>query len=582
MSDSSSVRPQAHSLFTFLREIVALRGKTVRSVDDSDYELVKWLADIPDVRECFSIAASEAETLGKPPEHWIEIRKPKARPHPAVPPSLRPWFDSDEVADSARPYPELRDEALVDGSGSSSSESGGIDSGRLPLEFAPQILEEWEEYVERSWQPWAERDRRTRVVQDLYDDLFSAYQKLQTRSEEVELLMGFGALSWRTPSGHAVKRHLVTVRCELAFDAARGRIALGPSSEGLHFVLEQDMLEVDEQPKPSDASSVRGSLEEVDGSFWRDESLHVVLRSWVNSVASTGEYRESSGHPAQITDILSVSWAPAIILRKRTDRPILDVYDRILTLIDDGEAIPPGVEALVSADESSPSIPDATDDHTAEPGDRVYFPLEANAEQFRIVERLAATRGLLVQGPPGTGKSHTIANLIAHFLATGQRVLVTSQTPRALRVLKDKMPPEISDLCVLLIGDDRAAMNDMERSVQAITDRYNSWDPDENRNRIVLLEEQLDEAMRREARARGDLVILREGEVSEHAAIAGTYSGTPQAIAEQLASESERYSWLALSDGVEVESESPFSGQSTRPSARGTSRDLRCVGHWGP
>ncbi len=559
MSDSPGVREQAHSLFAFLREIVALRGKTVRSVDDGDYELVKWLADIPDVRECFSIAASEPDVAGKLPEHWIEIRKPKTKPHPAIPPSLRLWLDPADVADSARPYPELRDESLVEAADSSSSESSGSDAGRMPPGLVPQVLDEWEEYVDKSWQPWAELDRRTQVVQGLYDDLFLTYQKLQTRSEEVELLMGLGALSWKTPSGHAVKRHLVTVRCELVFDADRGRIALGPSSEGLHLVLEQDMLDVDEQPRPSDANSIRDDLEEVAGSFWHDESLHAVLRSWANSVASTGEYHESDGHPAPMTDTPTVSWSPAIILRKRTDRPILDVYGRILSLIEDDGEIPPGVEALVAADESNPSPLDAIEEHSVEPADRVYFPLEANAEQFRIVDRLAATRGLLVQGPPGTGKSHTIANLIAHFLATGQRVLVTSQTPRALRVLKDKMPAEIADLCVLLVGDDRAAMTDMERSVQAITDRYNTWDPDENRNRIARLEEQLDEAMRREARARGDLVVLREGEVSEHGAIAGTYSGTPQAIAEQLASESGRYSWLVVSNGNDEAAEPPLS-----------------------
>ena len=30
-------------------------------------------------------------------------------------------------------------------------------------------------------------------------------------------------------------------------------------------------------------------------------------------------------------------------------------------------------------------------------------------------------------GPPGTGKSHTIANVICHYLAKGRRVLVTSK-----------------------------------------------------------------------------------------------------------------------------------------------------------
>jgi AAA domain len=68
--------------------------------------------------------------------------------------------------------------------------------------------------------------------------------------------------------------------------------------------------------------------------------------------------------------------------------------------------------------------------------------------ELEIVERLCTHQDVLVQGPPGTGKSHTIANLICHLLATGPRILVTGHTPRALMVLKDKIPEQVADLCV--------------------------------------------------------------------------------------------------------------------------------------
>ena len=51
-------------------------------------------------------------------------------------------------------------------------------------------------------------------------------------------------------------------------------------------------------------------------------------------------------------------------------------------------------------------------------------------------------------------------------------MLVTSHTARALRVLHDKIPSEIADLCVSLIGDDRAALKSLEDSVHGITDRH--------------------------------------------------------------------------------------------------------------
>lgn len=70
-----------------------------------------------------------------------------------------------------------------------------------------------------------------------------------------------------------------------------------------------------------------------------------------------------------------------------------------------------------------------------------------------------------MQGPPGTGKTHTIANLLGHFLAQGKRVLVTSHTNKALKVLKDKVESELQPLCVSVTDDSR---KDIESSIAAI------------------------------------------------------------------------------------------------------------------
>ncbi|EQD31722.1 DNA helicase, partial [mine drainage metagenome] len=71
-------------------------------------------------------------------------------------------------------------------------------------------------------------------------------------------------------------------------------------------------------------------------------------------------------------------------------------------------------------------------------------------------------------GPPGTGKSHTIANLVAHFLAHGQRVLVTAEKEQALKVLLEKIPEEIRDLCVAVLGDDAQGRQRLRDSVTKI------------------------------------------------------------------------------------------------------------------
>ena len=89
----------------------------------------------------------------------------------------------------------------------------------------------------------------------------------------------------------------------------------------------------------------------------------------------------------------------------------------------------------------------------------MYFPLAANEEQKEIARRLATNYGLTVQGPPGTGKTHTIANLVSHLLAHGKKILITSQKENPLKVLKDKIPEEIRDLCVPVLGGFRKRLS---------------------------------------------------------------------------------------------------------------------------
>ena len=90
-----------------------------------------------------------------------------------------------------------------------------------------------------------------------------------------------------------------------------------------------------------------------------------------------------------------------------------------------------------------------------------------NEEQKTIANKIEARYGVVVQGPPGTGKSHTIANLLCRFLAQGKSVLVTSQTGKALEVLKDKIPPEIKDLVVSQI-ESNSRRDDLQDAVKKI------------------------------------------------------------------------------------------------------------------
>ena len=85
----------------------------------------------------------------------------------------------------------------------------------------------------------------------------------------------------------------------------------------------------------------------------------------------------------------------------------------------------------------------------------ILFPKPWNEEQMQIVNRLEREPCVLVKGPPGTGKSHTIANLICHLLARGDRVLVTAQAQKGLAVLRELLPGDVRDLSVTALGSSR-------------------------------------------------------------------------------------------------------------------------------
>jgi len=137
--------------------------------------------------------------------------------------------------------------------------------------------------------------------------------------------------------------------------------------------------------------------------------------------------------PTQISDVPQVYCAPVLILRKRTRRTFVDFHNRIVEQLEGGCEIAEGVRSLVEIVADARSIdekdPNEHSSRVRMSDTELYFPLPTNDEQKQIAQRIEQGRGILVQGPPGTGKSHAITNLVAHFLAKGLRILVTSETP---------------------------------------------------------------------------------------------------------------------------------------------------------
>ena len=211
--------------------------------------------------------------------------------------------------------------------------------------------------------------------------------------------------------------------------------------------------------------------------------------------------------PAPQADLLvTPGWV--LFARIRSNNYLVEDIRRLKARLQSGDVIPPGPVALVTA---------PTDDviqyesiafrglcgaprKKGEPRE-LFFPLPYNQEQETIVEMLERAPGVAVQGPPGTGKTHTIANIVCHYLATGRKVLVTSKGEHALDVLQSKIPEEVRPLTVALMAGDKEGMRQFQSSIEAIIHNLSQLNP-----RIVA--DEIQDARNRIDAAHGELARI--------------------------------------------------------------------------
>lgn len=509
------LRDRAHRLFSYLRDLALLRSKNVRDVDD--FEQVIWLGAPPADAAVATVFHTDP---GDEFDTWLDAGRVEL-PNPPVPPeAIRGWVSLSGLRDCEIDEPGFATE---------------IDD--VPNE----VVEEYLGFLEREWLPWAEEARRLAPAYEFYRELFAMSERRQRLGEVFELVVCLGQLAWNR-NGQRIRRHLITTPAEIGVDADTGRISITPSTSEGRNRLELDMLEPQDQGDLSTTEEIRAVVEATDPLALLPDVPRLLTR-WVNMAHPSATYVESL-EPIGPSDRLSVALAPAVVLRRRGQRTTSELLNTIATHFDEHDGpLPQGIKRLVSTDgdeQGRVSVPRFEDPE-------VYFPLPSNDEQRQIVDRVQNQSGVLVQGPPGTGKSLTIANLICHFLAQGQKVLVTSHTERALRVLHDKLPDAIKPLCISLLGSDRESIRDLEGAVEEISAQKATWSDIDARRRLTALRTELEGVRSERAACDGQLLQAREGETKP--ITVGDYTGTNQSIATQLASQRDDRGWIP--DSVE-------------------------------
>lgn len=479
-----------------------------------------------------------------------EIRSPEPDKSPYKPvltlsqnPSQPPIIDEPKLSDLIQKKLESQPEAPM----------ADIDS-----DLREEAKIAFNDYLKK-WQVWADVEKPRRKTIDLYGDLFSMMQELETSQEGRELVWGIGVSAMLLTIGdqqYPFQYPLLSQPLEITLN--EGSMALEVRPRAIDPVCEMDaFINASVTGATKCERTIRehiAKLSEAPLNPFMPSTYANLLKLAASSLDSRGRYLElmesGTGFPsAGETLVVSDFWV--IFNRPKTSNWLINDLRNIREEIKECAEVPPGPLAFVTPPSNEPISYESVnfrglssrsiDGATVAPKE-LYFPLPYNEEQVTIVQRLERASGVTVQGPPGTGKTHTIANIICHYLANGKRILVTSRGEQALKVLQSKIPEEVRQLTVALLAGDREGIRQFQGSIEAIQHNVSQINPASEQEHIQRLHKSID-------RTHTDLIRLdrRVDEIARDQLTEIQIDGRhyrPEEVAQLLMQDGERHAWF--------------------------------------
>ena len=540
--EAQNPNEKAVRLVEYLLRLASLRTKPIRDI--AEYEKIFWISNIPDDPGCYTQAWGRDKE--HEPDEWIEVKNRRQPELPAVPSLCKAWVRPSSLHNK-NVLPELKNKIIKMVKNPDWFEGSDLPE-TIPhterLEEHPKIQQTWKRFIEDKWSLWRDEHNTWEKVHNAYSDLFSIHQEQLRLGEEYELVLGLGLLKWQTTTGQRIRRHLIVADAILDFEARLSKFTVRPHTEGAKLRPELDMLDIQDQPAHAEEKAKTALVNAVNDP-WNKGCIKGVLQFLVHSISAKGDYEDRLAEKNIISDKPIVEYTPALILRKRSVKGLSETLNRIKERIENGQDIPGEFADLaeIPSTDNSQTSNDTVDGKSPYDGE-IFFPKPSNDEQRLIVDKMRAANGVLVQGPPGTGKSHTIANLICHLLATGQRILITAKTPRALKVLESLIPGELRPLCINLLGSGNEERHSLESSVKGILSKNGEWNEEHAKIERMKLESRLQNFRKEQAEIDRRLHDIRESETHSQSIAEGSYQGTAARIAEAVNRDRKDYGWF--------------------------------------
>ena len=438
---------------------------------------------------------------------WLTVDRLESESAPELPSILQGWVSvSDKPSSKPTPDPnqsvtcleDVANEMLVNGIARSENVHNmpDDDSMRMVLlvwEDQPMnVKEAFDLYLSSEWSPWAESEKPRRESIKIYQKLYDYYRMIEGLDEtdrSLELVFGLGIAKKYNNNAPECILSVVEQLGEIKLDTATAQIALYPR---LNI---EPTIALDTFRDQQEIEQVKNVFQGI-----RDDE-NIELKPWDTATYSriVEAAKACLANDAQIAndevdtkdaqpDVLTLYMDYAVFVRKRDEgrgaSTVANAFAEEIQSAEGADSLPPTLTRLVGiqgngGNNVNPMPVDNEDDGVDrhDNATRYYFPLPCNKEQKDIIKKLEGNcAGVVVQGPPGTGKSHTIANIICHYLARGRRVLVTSHAAPALSVLRDKLPEAIRPFAIPVLGADIDSKREMEQTLYRLLEIHGQDD----------------------------------------------------------------------------------------------------------
>ena len=474
-------RERVKSIFTFLKGMAELRTANVLDIEKQPWR--KYMAQIP--RDDTYVHISCRDTLKDASEDgayddWIlRVRKSELSACPPPENALRPWllpgwenFEEDVRHHAARPSRPCMEKGARVATYRDDGELFEADAGRV------RSYRSWVQKREM----WAQEQRHLSEIREFFIELRRLSEELKQDSETKELMVGSGLLTDVRNAG--IRHPILLKRVQIRFDERRNEIAVCDSDADAELYTA-----VLSALKDVNYNAVAGMQQQL-----AQNAVHPLdrtagcefLKIAVHQLSPASMFLPDGQCPLKSSrERLFMQASPVLFMRRRVDG-LAKFVDGVLDHIDATGYVPQPLWTIAGLHEKrtlEERPAQTAEQRFAELGGEdpeILLAMPANREQLAIAQQIAQHDAVIVQGPPGTGKTHTIANLMGHFLAQGKRILVTSHTKKALSVLREKMPAKLQSLCVSLLDETN---RDMERSIGGISEYMSRHNSDEMRRR---------------------------------------------------------------------------------------------------